>query len=88
MALFVTAQTAFRHCTLRLITAHFVYHCTVKQALPCVQMGRSIIRNKCKCMWRHAFTYGIYIDLFAINFCYKLLNEGIHGRYNDFTRRV
>ena len=30
---FVTAQTAFHHCTFRFITAHFVHHCTLKQAL-------------------------------------------------------
>jgi len=33
MTLFVTAQTAFHHCTFRFFTAHFVHHCTVKQAL-------------------------------------------------------
>jgi len=31
--LFVTAQTAFHHSTSRFITAHFVHHCTLKQAL-------------------------------------------------------
>src|SRR6218665_3972681 len=31
--LFVTAQTAFHHRTFRFITAHFVHHCTFKQAL-------------------------------------------------------
>src|SRR6218665_707465 len=31
--LFVTAQTAFHHSTFRFITAHFVHHCTLKQAL-------------------------------------------------------
>src|SRR6218665_3248049 len=30
---FVTAQTAFHHCIFRFITAHFVHHCTLKQAL-------------------------------------------------------
>src|SRR6218665_3119376 len=33
MTYFVTAQTAFHHCTFRVITAHFVHHCTLKQAL-------------------------------------------------------
>jgi len=33
MTFFVTAQTAFHHCTFRFITAHFVHHCTLKQAL-------------------------------------------------------
>src|SRR6218665_2030838 len=27
------AQTAFHHCTFSFITAHFVHHCTLKQAL-------------------------------------------------------
>ena len=30
---FVTAQTAFHHCTFRFITGHCVHHCTLKQAL-------------------------------------------------------
>src|SRR6218665_3243877 len=30
---FFTAQTAFHHCTCSFITAHFVHHCTLKQAL-------------------------------------------------------
>src|SRR6218665_2600884 len=30
---FITAQTAFHHCTFSFITAHFVHHCTLKQAL-------------------------------------------------------
>src|SRR6218665_506051 len=34
MTFFVTAQTAFHNCTFRFITAHFVHHCTLKQALP------------------------------------------------------
>src|SRR6218665_1969816 len=29
----ITAQTAFHHCTFQVITAHFVHHCTLKQAL-------------------------------------------------------
>src|SRR6218665_1091731 len=33
MTFFVTAQTAFLHCTFRFITARFVHHCTLKQAL-------------------------------------------------------
>jgi len=33
MTFFVTAQTAFHHCTFRFITAHFVHRCTLKQAL-------------------------------------------------------
>src|SRR6218665_1242152 len=33
MTFFVTAQTAFHHCTFSFITAHFVHHCTLKQAL-------------------------------------------------------
>src|SRR6218665_2760486 len=36
MTFFVTAQTAFHHCTFRFITAHFVHHCTLKQALTCI----------------------------------------------------
>ena len=32
---FITAQTAFHHCTFSFITAHFVHHCTLKQALRC-----------------------------------------------------
>jgi len=28
MTFFVTAQTAFHHCTFRFITAYFVHHCT------------------------------------------------------------
>src|SRR6218665_3927935 len=31
---FITAQTAFHHCTFSFTTAHFVHHCTLKQALP------------------------------------------------------
>jgi len=34
MTFFVTAQAAFHHCAFRVITAHFVHHCTLKQALP------------------------------------------------------
>jgi len=30
---FITAQTAFHHCTFQVITAHFVRHCTLKQAM-------------------------------------------------------
>ena len=30
---FITAQRAFHHCTFSFITAHFVPHCTLKQAL-------------------------------------------------------
>jgi len=30
---FIAAKTAFHHCTLLFITAHFVHHCTLKQAL-------------------------------------------------------
>ena|SRR6218665_109041 len=30
---FVTAQTAFPHCTFQVITAHFAHHCTLNQAL-------------------------------------------------------
>src|SRR6218665_2917446 len=33
MTFFVTAQPAFHHCKFRFITAHFVHHCTLKQAL-------------------------------------------------------
>ena len=33
MIFFVTVQTSFHHCTFRFITAHFVHHCTLKQAL-------------------------------------------------------
>src|SRR6218665_2241839 len=33
MTFFVTAQTAFHHCTFRFVTAHCVHHCTLKQAL-------------------------------------------------------
>jgi len=29
----ITAQTAFHRCTFQVITAHFVHHCTLKQAL-------------------------------------------------------
>ena len=32
-AYFITAQTAFHKCTFSFITAHFVNHCTLKQAL-------------------------------------------------------
>jgi len=31
--LFITAKTAFRHCTFSFITVHFVHHCTLKHAL-------------------------------------------------------
>src|SRR6218665_2342913 len=31
---FITAKAAFHHCTFSFITAHFVHHCTLKQALP------------------------------------------------------
>jgi len=31
---FITAQAAFHHCTFSFITAQFVHHCTLKQALP------------------------------------------------------
>ena len=31
--LFITAKTAFHHCTFSFITAHFVHHCTLKHAL-------------------------------------------------------
>jgi len=30
---FITAKTAFHHCTFTFITAHFVHHSTLKQAL-------------------------------------------------------
>jgi len=30
---FITAQTAFHHCTFQFITVHFVHHYTLKQAL-------------------------------------------------------
>src|SRR6218665_3639072 len=30
---FITAKTAFHNCTFSFITAHFVHHCTLKQAL-------------------------------------------------------
>ena len=30
---YITAQTAFHHCTFQVITAHFVHHCMLKQAL-------------------------------------------------------
>ena len=33
MAFFITAQTAFHHCTSQVIAAHFVQHCTLKQVL-------------------------------------------------------
>jgi len=33
MTFFITAQTAFHHCTFAVITAHFVPHRTLKQAL-------------------------------------------------------
>jgi len=33
MTFFVTAQTAFHYCTFRFIIAHFVHHCTLKQAM-------------------------------------------------------
>ena len=33
MTFFVTEQTAFHHCTFQFITAHFVHHCTLKEAL-------------------------------------------------------
>src|SRR6218665_421969 len=30
-----TAHTAFHHCTFQVMTAHFVHHCTLKQAVHC-----------------------------------------------------
>ena len=30
---FITTKTAFHHCTFQFITAHFMNHCTLKQAL-------------------------------------------------------
>jgi len=42
MTFLITAQTAFHRCTFQVITAHFVHHCTSKQALEEVQ---SKIRN-------------------------------------------
>src|SRR6218665_467751 len=36
MTFFITAQTAFHHCTFQVITAHVVHHCTLKQALAIV----------------------------------------------------
>jgi len=30
---FFAAKTAFHHCTFSIITAHFMHHCTLKQAL-------------------------------------------------------
>src|SRR6218665_1638144 len=39
---FITAKAAFHHCTFSFITAHFVHHCTLKQALP---LGRVTIRS-------------------------------------------
>jgi len=33
MTISVTAQTACHHFTFRFTTAHFVHHCTLKQAL-------------------------------------------------------
>jgi len=29
--IFITAKTAFHHCTRSFIAAHFVHHCTLKQ---------------------------------------------------------
>ena len=40
---FITAKTAFHHCTFSFITAHFVHHCTLKQAMQ-VMVGLIIIR--------------------------------------------
>jgi len=37
-----TPQTAFHHCTFRFITAHFVNHCTLKQALERGASGVSV----------------------------------------------
>ena len=31
--IFITAKTVFHHCTVSFITARFVHHCTLKQAL-------------------------------------------------------
>src|SRR6218665_1135163 len=31
--LFITAKTAFHHCTFSFITAHFVHHCRLKHAM-------------------------------------------------------
>lgn len=31
--LLITAQIAFHYCTFQFITAHFVYHCTLKNSL-------------------------------------------------------
>src|SRR6218665_3093003 len=44
--LFITAQTAFHHCTFSFITAHFVHHCTLKQALGpgSIEPGPSVLR--------------------------------------------
>src|SRR6218665_2211724 len=45
---FVTAQTAFHHCTFRFITAHFVHHCTLKQALyACVYVCTNACMRVC-----------------------------------------
>ena len=40
----ITAQTAFHHCTIQVITTQFVRHCTLKQTLlqSCVQCGQAI----------------------------------------------
>jgi len=37
MTFFITAQTAFHHCTFQVFTAHFVHHCKLKQALLFIQ---------------------------------------------------
>src|SRR6218665_504090 len=36
MTFFVTAQTAFHHCTFSFITAHFVHHCAFCASLHCI----------------------------------------------------
>ena len=45
----VTINTAFHHCTFSFITAHFVHHCTLKQAL--------------HTLYTHKFIY-IHIDIY------------------------
>src|SRR6218665_1962258 len=78
---FITAQTAFHHCTFSFITAHFVHHCTLKQALTRGRHSQGAYKNiGLRCCFAGVYAAEAvllkYIGLLASLFC---LNIGYTG---------
>src|SRR6218665_3594360 len=46
----IAAQRAFHNCTFQVINAHFVHHCTLKQALQCCLEYRNRRQRKRVCL--------------------------------------